>query len=240
MNPAPNLDSPPAAPDRVSIDLTDDTPLLVHHGRLATGGRPVMKRSVLPVVMALAAAGPAQGGNAIHPSHPNGGGSRARLERSSYGAHEAGYGSRPGRAPDLFDWPPKSRDRPSEMLACDCQDLSHADGRRNRAVVFKSCFTHNSLRAEGRSPGNPQGPALTVWNARAAYAALLPEFAQHPDILGVCDGTAAGPESRPAADRLARQSKTWLEDRGGRLRHSTLSNVVVFDYHDVPTEITSF
>lgn len=204
----------------------------------------------------LAAPGPAAGDNSIHPTHPNGGGLRARLEQASYGVHEAGYGSRIGQATDIFDWPAKFRDQLDGMLACDSQDVCYTNGLRNRIVVFKSCFPNNDFRAEGHAPGNPQGPELTVWNAKAAYAALLPEFAKYPDTLFVCvTAPPLAPKSAPpqprwrrfvnqalgrwpdpaAAGRLAREFNTWLVDQAGWLQHSTLTNVVVFDYYDILT-----
>jgi hypothetical protein len=203
----------------------------------------------------LAAPGLAVGANSIHSTHPNGGGLRTRLEKASYVVHEASYGSRIGQATDIFDWPPKFRDQMSDMLACDSQDLRHANGRRNQIVVFKSCYPNNAFRSDGQAPGNPEGPDLTVWNAKAAYTALLPEFAKHPDVLFVCvTAPPLAPKTAPQplwrqivkkalgraydpveAGRLAREFNNWLVDQAGWLKNSTLTNVVVFDYYDILT-----
>jgi hypothetical protein len=203
----------------------------------------------------LAAPGPDVGTNSIHSTHPNGGGLRARLENASYLVHEASYDSRIGQATDIFDWPPKFRDRMADILACDSQDLRHTNGRRNQIVVFKSCFPNNVFRSEGHAPGKAEGPDLTVWNAKAAYAALLPEFAKHPDVLFVCvTAPPLAPKSAPKplwrqlvsmvrgpaydaveAARLAREFNNWLVDQDGWLNNTTLTNVVIFDYYDILT-----
>ena len=191
----------------------------------------------------------------IYNTHPDGGGLRTRLEKASYVVHEADRVSRIGRATDIFDWPPKFRDQMADILACDSQDLRHPNGRRNQIVVFKSCFPNNAFRSEGHAPGKPEGPDLTVWNAKAAYAALLPEFAKHPNVLFVCvTAPPLAPKTAPKplwrqivnkargrtndpveAGRLAREFNNWLVDQEGWLKNSTLTNVVVFDYYDILT-----
>lgn len=202
----------------------------------------------------LAAPGPATGDNCIHPTHPNGGGLRARLETNGYVVHEASYGSRIGQKTDIFDWLPKFRTQMQEILTCDTQDTPRQDGGRNEVVVFKSCFPNNAFGGQGTPPGNPQGPDLTVWNAKAAYTALLPEFRKQPQVLFVCVtapplvpdspplwkraakrllGRSSAPSSDPG---LARQFNNWLSDQDGWLKDSGLTNVVVFDYYDILTD----
>jgi len=134
----------------------------------------------------LAAAGPSVGENCILESDPNGGNLRVLLQESGYRIHEASYGSKIGEKTAIFDWLPKFRNQMDEILRCDMQDTLYSDERRNRIVMFKSCFPNNAFRAEGAPPGNPSGPELTVWNAKAAYSALLEEFKKHPDVLFVC------------------------------------------------------
>ena len=204
----------------------------------------------------LAAPGTEVGTNCIYLTHPNGGGWRALLERNSCIVHEASYGSRIGENTDIFDWLPKFRSEMDEILACDFQDVRYTNGFRNNIVVFKSCFPNNDFKSEGRPPGNAAGPDLTVWNARAAYAALLDEFGKHPDVLFVCvtaPPLAPKPPPQPlwkllakkaagrsdnlvASARLAREFNHWLSGQDGWLKDSELTNVAVFDYYDILTD----
>lgn len=203
----------------------------------------------------LATLGAADGTNCIYTSHPNGGGLRVLLENSSYEVHEASYGSQLGERTDIFDWPPKFRSQMNQILACDLQDTLLKNGIRNQIVAFKSCFPNNEFESEGVSPGNPAGPELTVWNAKAAYTSLLDEFRKHPDVLFVCvtaPPLAAQTPPQPAWKRLAkrilgraghleesgplaRRFNNWLADTNGWLRDYPLKNVVVFDYYDMLT-----
>lgn len=200
----------------------------------------------------LADPGAAQGTNCINVSHPNGGGLRKRLENNAYEVHEASYGSRIGERTDIFDWRPKFQGQMDQILACDHQDTPLPDGRRNRIVAFKSCFPNNAFTSEGTPPGNPAGPGLTVWNAKAAYTGLLPEFRKHPEVLFVCVTAPPLASKAPpqplwkvtakkilgrgdglaASGPLARQFNTWLADTNGWLKDYPLKNVVVFDYYD--------
>src|SRR6185436_17799692 len=128
---------PPRVPGK-PLDL-----LFIHHScggqLLAPVGRPI-------------------GDNCILKSHPNGGNLRAMLEENGYRVHEASYGSRLGENTDVFDWVPKFRNQMTDILKCEAQDSSFADGRRNQIVMFKSCFPNNSFRSEGAAPGDPSGP----------------------------------------------------------------------------------
>jgi len=204
----------------------------------------------------LAAPGPDVGTNCIYSTHPNGGGLRSRLERSSYAVHEASYGCRIGQNTDLFDWLPKFRDQMEHVLTCDEQDVSYTDSRRNDIVVFKSCFPNNDFKSEGSPPGNPRGPELTLWNAKAAYAALLAEFRKYPKVLFVCvtapplvpkelpqplwkrvaRKVLGGEDRLTTSARLARAFNNWVSDRDGWLKDYELTNVVVFDYFDLLTD----
>lgn len=199
--------------------------------------------------------GSSEGTNCIYHSHPNGGNLRPLLEQSGYRVHEAAYGSKIGQATDLFDWLPKFRGQMGDILHCDQQDTPHADARRNQVVMFKSCFPNNAFRGEGVPPGRAAGPELTVWNAKAAYAALLGEFQKHPDVLFVCvTAPPLAPKSPPQplwkqwakkvlgrADSLtnsgplARTFNNWLGDTRGWLKDYPLPNVVVFDYYNLLT-----
>ena len=204
----------------------------------------------------LASPGPDQGTNAIFATHPNGGGLRSNLEESGYSVHEASYGSRIGQNTDILDWLPKFRDHMDDILACDSQDTRYSDGRRNKIVLIKSCFPNNAFKAAGIPPGNFAGPELTVWNAKAAYNALLLEFRKHPEVLFVVMtapplapkkmplplwrqliNKVRGNDHDPAVSAgLAREFNNWLAGEGDWLKNSSVSNVVVFDYYDVLTQ----
>jgi len=190
----------------------------------------------------------------IYESSPNGGGLRDRLEAIGYEVHEASYDSKIGEMTDIFDWPPKFRDQMQDILRCDRQDSLYQDGERNEIVMFKSCFPNNLFVGPGRALGNADGPKLTVENAKAAYRALLPEFAKHPDtlfvavtapplferstslikwtakkLLGKADCQTSGLHARVFNNWLSDATTGWLSEYEG-------SNVVVFDLYDVLTD----
>lgn len=218
--------------------------LFVHH---STGGQ------------MLAEAGP-EGGNledCIYDTHPNGGGLRQALTEAGYEAHEASYNSLVGSDTDMFDWLPKFRDNMERVLNTDSQDDVYAAGEQNDVVMFKSCFPNSNFVGEGQSPGNPQGPELTYWNARATLAALLEHFESRPNVLFVY--FTAPPEAPPMAEPLwkvlarivlrrprdtagssdaaglARRFNNWVRSPTGWLQDYPHNNVVVFDYYDVLT-----
>jgi hypothetical protein len=196
------------------------------------------------------------GGRGLYSSHPNGGGLRSRLEQDSYLVHEASYGSEIGERTDVFDWLPKFRTQMDHILACQFQDIRHPENIQNQIVLFKSCYPNSAFIAEGTAPGNPNGPDLTVWNAKASYTALLEEFRKTPGVLFVAltapplaPKTPAqplwkhiakkflkrgGPSLKTSAP-LARQFNSWLTDKNGWLKNYELPNVVVFDYYDILT-----
>jgi hypothetical protein len=232
-----DLSAYPSDPPREAISL-----VFLHH---SCGGQ------------LLADAGEEAGRDCIYESHPNGGGLRRRLKEAGYEVHEASYGSRIGARTDVFDWLPKFRGEMDAVLACERQDERLADEQSNRIVVFKSCFPNNRFRRQGDPPGHPDGPELTVWNAKAAYLALREAFAERPDVLFVCVtapplapflepepawralarklfGRDRGDDLlRPAA--LAREFNGWLKATDGWLSGYPLENVVVFDYYDLLT-----
>ena len=241
-----NMSSAPAA-NRMDLSaFSDSSPgrdidlLFIHH---SCGGQ------------LLAPVGPDEGAQCIYTSHPNGGGLRALLGAQGYIVNEASYGSRVGDRTDVFDWLPKFRGQMDEILACARQDEPLPAGRHNRIVMFKSCFPNNKFSGEGEPPGDPAGPALTVWNAKATYAALLDEFRKQPDVLFVCvTAPPLAPKQKAIplwrkslaqargryveledGARRARQFNNWLSDTNGWLRDYGAKNVVVFDYYDVLT-----
>jgi len=234
---AMDLSAFPATPPKAGLRL-----LFIHH---SCGGH------------LFADSGERSGENCIYTTHPNGGGLRGLLVAQGYEVHEASYGSAIGEKTDIFDWPPKFAGMMEEILACDGQDKAYAGGQRNDIVAFKSCYPNSDFTGLGAPPGNPAGPELTVWNAKAAYAALLPEFAKHPGVLFVCltaPPIVAGklpPEplwkslaravlkrerEKPATSGpLAREFNNWLVAADGWLKDYSGKNVVVFDYYDILT-----
>jgi hypothetical protein len=197
-------------------------------------------------------------GDCIWKKHPEGGGARLLLERHGYEVHEASYGSAIGEATDLFDWLPKFRDDMDRVRACSFNDQPLPAGKHNQVVVFKSCFPNNAFVGEGTAPGDPKGPDLTLWNARATMNALRDVLARHPEVLFVYLTTPPlarrpqsealwkwlakeilrKPHSHEQLDRsgpLARQFNDWVADGDGWLKDYPGRNVVVFDYYDILT-----
>lgn len=202
----------------------------------------------------LAPVGPDQHTDCIYETAVNGGGLHDRLVAAGYEVHEASYKSLVGGKTNIFHWPRKFRDHMEEVLRCDHQDKSYGDSRRNEIVIFKSCFPQNAFVGRGRAPGNPEGPELTVENAKAAYTSLLAEFAKQPDVLFVA--VTAPPLALPStalwkavAKRVlgrpdvrvsgpyAREFNNWLKDsKTGWLSSYPAANVVVFDLYHVLTD----
>jgi hypothetical protein len=194
----------------------------------------------------------------IHTSHPNGGGLRKLLQAQGYQVSEASYGSAIGERTDMFDWLPKLQKDYDALLRTKLNDEKLPGDERNQVVLLKSCYPNNRFEGEGSAPGNPAGPELTVWNAKATMSALRDELQKHPDVLFVyftIPPTAAGykPErlfkqvarkvlGKPStadvfAERagLAREFNTWVASKEGWLKDYPLKNVVVFDYYDALT-----
>lgn len=205
----------------------------------------------------LADPGENSGENCIYQSHPYGGGLRTLLEDQGYSVHEASYASEIGDQTDIFDWLPKFRDKMEKILKCSNQDTSFpADDKHNSIVAFKSCYPNNNFAGKGEEPGKPEGPELTVWNAKATYRALLPEFQKYPQVLFVCVTAPPlvwkfppepvwkhiarkvlnRPRQTPSqSGSLAREFNNWLKAEDGWLKDYTEKNVVVFDYYDILT-----
>lgn len=192
-------------------------------------------------------------------THPNGGGLRKLLETNGYVVHHATYGSELGERTDLFDWPPKFRERMDRVLRIDEQDRLLAEGRANRVVLFKSCYPNNYFTGEGTEPGNPTGPELTVANAKAALKALLSLFEARPKTLFVyvtIPPVAGHTRREPAikwmakkvlgwpspAEKLAQQAhlarafNDWTVSPEGWLAGYPQKNVAVFDLYGVLTD----
>lgn len=239
---------PPAQGRDLSAFAADNPPaplslLFIHH---SVGGQ------------LLAPEGPDQGESCIYDSFPSGGGLRGRLRAAGYQVHEASYNSEVGARTDMFDWPGKFGTQMDRILRVDQQDKVLPEGQRNRIVMFKSCFPNTDFVGEGSAPGNPAGPELTIWNARAALNSVLPHFAAHPDTLFVYftappNAPLAAPErlwkavvkrllGKPSNEAvlrergaLARRFNDWVVSPSGWLKDYPQRNVVVFDYYNILT-----
>jgi hypothetical protein len=193
----------------------------------------------------------------IYKTSTNGGGLRERLRQEGYIVHEASYDSEVGAKTDIFDWQPKFQQQMDKVLVCDQQNSYFKDATKNNIIVFKSCFPNNEFSGEGQVPGNPRGKELTTANAKAAYAALLPEFAKHAEVLFIAMTAPplvgsqnpepfwkslarivlTKPRSSPSrAGNLARAFNNWLVADDGWLADYSPKNVVVFDYFDILTD----
>lgn len=205
----------------------------------------------------LAPEGPDRGDNCIYESHPNGGGLRDLLAQNHYEVHEVSYGSELGENTDSFDWLPKFKNKMDKVLSASRQDESYGDGKKNRVILFKSCFPNSKFVGEGSAPGKAAGPNLTVWNAKASLTAVLGELQKHPEVLYVyltAPPLAPKPGRQPAwkwlakaalgkgdarvlasSSELARSFNDWVKSPEGWLGGYAGHNVVVFDYFDVLT-----
>lgn len=202
--------------------------------------------------------------DSVHLSHPNGGGLRQLLSAHGYAVNEASYGSAVGQDTDLFDWLPKFASKMDLILRTRLNDAALRDAS-NQVVLFKSCYPNNRFVGRGAPPGDPNGPALTVWNAKASFVELLEHFRRRPDVLFIY--LTAPPEApapsapspmsvgrrarqlvkaalgRPSAAevlgeraRLAREFNSWVAARDGWLADYAPKNVAVFDYYDALTQ----
>jgi hypothetical protein len=207
--------------------------LFIHH---SVGGR------------LLADAGPkARIAEEIWKSHPEGGGLRRLLEAQGYQVHQASYGSDVGNHTDRGDWLAKFRDKMDRGLSCALNDQPLPDGQRNHIVLWKSCF--DNLITDGSA----------LHQARASLSALLPIFAQRPEVLFVHLTTppvapktpkqpvwkwlarAALGKPQPGfrlakSGPLARQLNDWVTSPDGWLKDYPHKNLVVFDLYDILTE----
>jgi hypothetical protein len=202
----------------------------------------------------LAEPGPEAGGKresgdpCLYVTHPNGGGLRAGLEKAGFKVNEASYMSTIGEDTDICHWNRKFRDQMGLVLRTKRQNELLPEGQTNAIVVFKSCYPNNAFASAGKEPGDPDSCERTLANAKAAYRAVLPYFAQHPEVLfvaftapplaepkpvGLKETFKAFFKAKPKAD-VAREFNTWLAD--GWLAEHRPRNVVVFDYYGVLTD----
>ncbi len=192
-------------------------------------------------------------------SHPEGGGLRAALTEQGYRVAEASYGSKIGEDTDLFHWLPKFRDHMDEIIKVDLNDDALPDGHSNQIVMFKSCYPNNRFVGEGKGPGDPVGPELTLANAKATMMELRDVLAKRPDMLFVyLTAPPLAPRvpkdrawkwllkkalGRPApsavvsqAGALARAFNRWVAAPDGWLKDYPHTNLVVFDYYHLLTD----
>jgi hypothetical protein len=196
----------------------------------------------------LADLGESSGQSCIYVSHPNGGGLRGKLEEIGYQVNEASYGSIVGEDTDICHWNAKFRDQMDRILKTRNQDELLPEGVTNNIVAFKSCFPNNHFVGEGSMPGDPDSCTLTVANAKAAYQAILPYLAQHPDVLFVAFTAPPLAETqgfkgfvkkilrKGTNPAMAREFNNWLVDeKNGWLAGYAHQNIAVFDHYDVLT-----
>lgn len=199
------------------------------------------------------------GGDKLDSPHPNGGGLRKLLAQNNYRVNEVTYGSKLGEHTDLFDWLPKFRDNMDAILRASVQDAQLPEGRRNRVVLWKSCYPNNEFEGQGSAPGNPSGPALTLANAQATMREVRKELAKRKDVLFVyltapplapkawpepawkwtvkkLLGKPTSLEKLSSSAHLAREFNNWMKSPDGWLKGYAQSNIVVFDYFDVLTD----
>jgi hypothetical protein len=191
--------------------------------------------------------------------HPRGGGARSLLVQNGYVLHEASYDSEIGEKTDLFDWWPKFSQKMDKVKRTKMQDELLPEGEKNDVVVFKSCYPNNEFVGEGDGAGNPEGPELTLANAKATMTKVREELAKHPDtlfiymtsppqaqmvakerawkwvakkVLGKPDAAAKHTE----AARIARRFSNWIVSKDGWLAGYEGKNIAVFNYYDVLTD----
>jgi hypothetical protein len=237
-----------AAPAPAADDPTTATPaggepvqlLFIHH---SCGGQLMADQG--PVV----GGEPGSGERCIHVSHPNGGGLRTMLEARGYQVNEASYGSIVGEDTDIRHWHAKFKGGMDRILRTKRQDELLPEGVTNQVVAFKSCYPNNAFTGPGVEPGNPDGPELTVANAKAAYRSLLPMFKEHPEVTFIAvtapplaDRKPVGMKAKvkgmfagkPKHAALALEFNRWLADPvNGWLAGYDGGNVAVFDYYGV-------
>jgi hypothetical protein len=188
--------------------------------------------------------------------HVNGGGFRKLLAGAGYLVHDATYGSKLGENTDMFDWRKKFSGHMDEILTTADGTSPLPGGAKHDVVMFKSCYPNNAFTRVGER-GSPDGPELTVENAKAALSSLLPEFQKKPDTLFVYL-TAPPLAAKSYPDRLwkwmikrvigrdsaakraeegamARAFNDWVVSPDGWLRGYPLRNVAAIDYYDLLT-----
>nr|MEE4267679.1 hypothetical protein [Candidatus Krumholzibacteria bacterium] len=181
-------------------------------------------------------------------SNPNGGGLRGKLEEIGFQVNEASYGSIVGEDTDICHWNAKFRDQMDRILKTRNQDELLPEGITNSIVAFKSCFPNNHFVGEGSMPGDPDSCTRTLANAKAAYKAIIPYFAQHPDVLFVAftapplveasgfKGFVKKILKKTSNPDMAREFNNWLVDtENGWLADYPHQNIAIFDYYDVLT-----
>jgi hypothetical protein len=106
-------------------------------------------------------------------------------------------------------------------------------GGENQIIMFKSCFPNSALSGRPDDPAS-DGEWFTVGHSKYVYNQLLTYFATRPDKLFI----AITPP--PLIDRShaenAREFSRWLVEDWLAENNYPLSNVAVWDYHNVLTD----
>lgn len=84
----------------------------------------------------FADSGPVDGQDCIYKTNPNGGELRSLLEKEGYIIREASYGSEIGNNTDIFDWPPKFKNKMFKVLTCDQQDISYSSKEKQNQIII--------------------------------------------------------------------------------------------------------
>jgi hypothetical protein len=109
-------------------------------------------------------------------------------------------------------------------------------GGENQIVMFKSCFPNAALEGNLNDPPGDYED-MTVSGAKYVYNTILQYFATRPDKLFIV--ITAPPLSDPEYSANARAFNQWLVDDWLRENNYTQSNVAVFDFYNVLTDINA-
>jgi hypothetical protein len=173
------------------------------------------------------------------------GGLGLALAENNYYVSDTNYGWGPnsiGDRTDITDWSEWFRGANSGRYLGALYNESgpHSDytrpladpGGENQIVMFKSCFPNSDL--EGRPDDPPKrGRGLSVGNAKFIYNDLLSYFSTRPDKLFVVATAPPLIDTDYAAN--ARAFNHWLVHDWLEENNYPLSNVAVFDFHNILT-----
>ncbi|HHI68931.1 MAG TPA: SGNH/GDSL hydrolase family protein [Planctomycetes bacterium] len=158
------------------------------------------------------------------------GGLAKELTQAGFHVHDATYGSKVGEKTDVIHWYPKFSTMMDLVLRTKKQDQLLEKGRRNRIVMFKSCFPNSALHKPGKTDWDPLG-IMTVANYKLAYNSLLPIFRKYPDVLFIA--VTAPPlrkeDTNPESAALAKEFNHWLVNEWP----AKDKNVAAFDFFGI-------
>jgi len=106
-------------------------------------------------------------------------------------------------------------------------------GGENQIIMFKSCFPNSDLSGYPDDPAN-DGEWYTVGHAKFVYNRLLEYFVSRPDKLFIIITPPPLIDTTHAEN--ARQFSRWLVEDWLAENNYSLSNVAVWDFHNVLTD----